>query len=142
MTRLAILMSTLVLVLVATSSVHAQRRQPGHLNRGTISPYLGLVSPTNRGMNSYFSYVRPIQQLDRVTRAQSQSAFAQQYNSQRQTAEFEQTVVNALRQNSQAGGGTGLQQRQSAGAGQRRPAGTFMNTSSYFPRAGANFGTR
>lgn len=135
MTRLAILMSTVVLVLVTTTSAHAQRRQPGYLNRGALSPYLGLVNSTSGGMNSYFSYVRPIQQLDRVSRAQSQSAYAQQLSSQRQTAEFEQTVVDALKQN--APGGGGLQQRQSVGAGQRRPAGSFMNTSSYFPGRGS-----
>jgi hypothetical protein len=131
MARLILLLGCVTLWLAPVDTAVAQRRVPNSRSRPVISPYANLFRADNAGLNSYFSVVRPQQMLSQAIRdADFDIAMQQQLIDQR-SLQFQQELQQSLQ-----GGTTGsLQMRPTTGSNTalRRPAGTFMNYSNYFP---------
>ncbi len=137
MARRILLLGCLTTLLAFSSSVEAQRRTPGFRNRPVISPYVSLFRGDNGGLNSYFSVVRPRVMLNNYMRDTNYDFAVQQQMIDQRSLQLQQELEQTLQ------GGT-LQQRPTTGTTNavRRPAGTFMNYSTYFGGgAGGGMGT-
>ncbi|MCA9150714.1 MAG: hypothetical protein KDA92_15485 [Planctomycetales bacterium] len=127
-TLLAIAGCCLVLATVDTAS--AQRRTPGYANRPALSPYVNLFQANNGGLNSYFSFVRPRQEMDKFMRQQSQRNYMQQQFVAQEAYQIQRTIEDTLEENQ-------LQLRPtSSGNAMRRPAARYMQFSPFFPNGG------
>ncbi|MFO0914621.1 MAG: hypothetical protein U0795_16815 [Pirellulales bacterium] len=124
----------LLVLAVSTSPAEAQRRTPMSQRQGSISPYMQLFGGNNRGVNSYFLFVRPQLHAERFMDQQMV-----------RNNEFEQGIVGGpgqtrgqrltLPQNDVVGGA--IQQRPaSAMQAAPRPAATFNFLDHYYPQAG------
>jgi hypothetical protein len=132
MARLVLLLGCLAVWGASISTAEAQRRVPNFRNRPAISPYANLFRADNAGLNSYFSVVRPQQMLQQQMRESNFELGLQQQLLDERTLLFQQELQQSL----QAGTTSGLQLRPTTGSAAtavRRPAGTFMNYSTYFP---------
>ena len=125
MSRISIAIACVAVLLVADSA-QAQRRVPGYVNRPTISPYVNLFQSNNGGLNSYFAFVRPRQQLDQQLRQQNQLLQQNQFAVQREAVMIQQSINDATEQ-------VLMQRPTSTAAGFRRPAGGFMNFGTFYP---------
>lgn len=119
----------LLAVLSSSQTALAQRRAPGYSSRPTISPYFNLFQANNGGLNSYFSFVRPRQQMNQfmqdVNRRESLQAAAVQY----ETRELERSLANTIE-----GTAKQLNLRPTPGSAYRKNAGQFMNYSAFYPQ--------
>lgn len=127
MSRITIAIASVALLFACGSAeAQVQRRVPGYVNRPTISPYVNLFQSNNGGLNSYFSFVRPRLRLDQEIRQQNQMLRDNQLAVQRESVMIQQSIE-------QAAEATLMQRPTSSAAAFRRPAGTFMNFSTFYP---------
>jgi hypothetical protein len=127
-----LLLGCLTTVLICSGVAEAQRRVPAYRSRSTISPYVNLFQSSNAGLNSYFGALRPRQIVDQQFRDTSSEFLFQQQQLDQRSLQFQQELEDTLTQ------GTTLMTRPTSGTGTavRRPAGSFMNYSNYFPGSG------
>jgi hypothetical protein len=132
MARLLLVLGCLAVWSASISTAEAQRRVPNYRSRPVISPYANLFRADNAGLNSYFSVVRPQQMVLQSMRDTNYDIALQQQLIDQRTQLFQQELQQSLQ-----GGTTGaLQVRPTTGTAAtalRRPAGSFMNYSTYFP---------
>ena len=135
MARRILLLGCLTTLWACSGIAEAQRRTPGYQSRPVISPYINLFRGDNAGLNSYFSVVRPQQMMNSYIRETNYDFQAQQQLIDQRSLQLQQELDQTLQ------GGT-LQQRPTTGtsSASRRPAGTFMNYSTYFRGSGAGNG--
>jgi hypothetical protein len=132
MARLTLLLGCLAVWGTTISTAEAQRRVPSYRSRPVISPYANLFRADNAGLNSYFSVVRPQQTIQQYMRDANYDIALQQQMLDQRTIQFQQELQQSLQANTTGG----LQMRPTTGSAAtalRRPAGTFMNYSNYFP---------
>jgi hypothetical protein len=132
MGRRILLVGCLTTILVCSSVAEAQRRIPAYRSRSTISPYVNLFQSSNAGLNSYFGALRPRQLVEQQFRETNNEFLFQQQQLEQRSLLFQQELEDTLTQSST------LMTRPTTGTGAavRRPAGTFMNYSTYFPGSG------
>jgi hypothetical protein len=117
------------LALLGADNADAQRRVPGFVNKPAISPYVNLFQGNNGGLNSYFSFVRPRMEMDAYVRQTNQrQAMTRQYIDQ-EAQMIQNSLQSALED-------PGLSLRPASNTARFRPAGGFMNYSTFFPQQG------
>jgi hypothetical protein len=127
MARRILLLGCLTTLLACADVAEAQRRVPGYRSRPVLSPYINLFRGDNAGLNSYFSVVRPQQVLSDYINQTNFDFAQQQMLIDQRSLQLQQELEQGLQAE------TGLQQRPTTGTGaMRRPAGTFMNYSTFF----------
>ena len=130
MARTLLAIAGVCLVLIVSDSAHAQRRTPGYSNRPALSPYVNLFQANNGGLNSYFSFVRPRQEMDKFMQQSSQRSMLQQSFAQQEAYQIQRTIEDTLEENQ-------LQLRPTSTNAMRRPAARYMQFSPYYPNGGA-----
>jgi len=122
--------SCVVFVALLCSADRAEaQRVPNYNRRPTVSPYINLFNNNQGGVNNYFSFVRPMQQQQRLNQ--------QQYN---QNARLQQQLYNPQGQfgapitlGPQVGGPQTMLRPGNQGTGMPSTAATFFNYSHYYP---------
>ena len=130
MARTLLAIAGVCLVLIVSDNAHAQRRTPGYSNRPALSPYVNLFQANNGGLNSYFSFVRPRQEMDKFMQQSSQRSMLQQSFAQQEAYHIQRTIEDTLEENQ-------LQLRPTSTNAMRRPAARYMQFSPYYPNGGA-----
>lgn len=113
--------------LLGADDAAAQRRTPGFVNKPALSPYVNLFQGNNGGLNSYFSFVRPRLELDNYVRQTNQrQAMTRQFIEQ-EAQMIQNSLQTALED-------PGLSLRPTSTTARFRPAGGFMNYSTFYPQ--------
>lgn len=138
MARILLTLAGLSLLLTG-SEAFAQRspggrRTPGFVNRPAISPYVSLFQSNNGGMNSYFAFVRPQQEMVKFMNQTTQQELAQRSLIQHEATQLQHSIEQAVQEGE-------LSVRPTSNSRVMRPAGSFMQYSPFFPNGG-NFQPR
>jgi hypothetical protein len=137
MGRTTLLLGGLTAMLICCNVAEAQRRTPGFRGRPAISPYVQLFQGSNAGLNSYFGMVRPRVDVEQQLMSNANEFLYQQQQMDQRSLQLQQELEDTLSQ-----GTSTLQTRPTTGSGAvRRPAGAFMNYSTYFRGAATSAGT-
>lgn len=128
MSRLLSISCVAFVALLFTVDRAEAQRVPNFNRRPAISPFINLFNSNQGGVNNYFSFVRPLQQQQRVNQ--------QQFN---QNTRLQQQLNNRGQFNSpislgpQIGGTQGMLRPGLQGVGTPSTAATFLNHSHYYP---------
>lgn len=123
--------SCVVFAAVLFTAERAEAQRVPNLNRRpTVSPLINLFNSNQGGVNNYFSFVRPLQQQQRLNQQQlNQSArLQQQLNRPGQFGGGGPITLGP-----QLGGQQSMLRQAPQGVGAPSTAATFLNYSHYYP---------